>query len=456
MALADARAMYPSLEARDAEPDEDRRLLEAVADWCDRYTPLIGIDGSDGLLLDISGCTHLFGGETALSRDMRQRLAQQGFHVRTAIAPGPGAAFALSHFGEAQIATENNLRDLLFPLPLAALRLGPDIVASLAESGLKTIGDIANLPRAPLAARFGAQLVRNLGRALGHEEEVITPRLPSPSYVVERRFAEPIAREEDVHGTLSRLAGELSLVMERHGEGALSLQVALFRADGKVQRIEVGTGEPLRDPKRMSRLFNDRLAVLADEYDPGFGFDVIRLNALATARLDPMQAGLAGRNDAFEIAHLIDRFSARFGASRVQRLVPNDTHVPEYATRAVAAQTAFRSMPAAPSQQITPQDSLLPIRPIRLFEHPELVADAIAEVPDGPPVRFRWRQTLHEVVHAEGPERIAMEWWRDSTSTVPARDYFRVESRTGVRLWLFRQGLFGEHGPRWFVHGLFA
>ncbi len=455
MALADARAMYPSLACTDAEPDAELHLLETIADWCDRYTPLVGLDAPDGLLLDISGCAHLFGGENALGCDLRQRLMRQGFHVRAAVAPSAGAAWALARHGTAMSASNENLRDLLFPLPLAALRLSDETVAALAESGLKSIHDIAGLPRAPLAARFGVQVIRNLDRAFAREEEAITPRLPLPSYVAERRFPDPVAREDDILGTLAHLAGELSRAMERHGDGARRLQAALFRADGKVQRIEIGTGEPLRDPERIQRLFVDRLAVLADECDPGFGFDVIRLSALSTARLDPAQTGLSGRDDTAEIAHLIDRFSARFGAARVQRLIPNDTHIPEFAMRAVAAQ----SQPVRPtlSTQEKEQDSQSPSRPIRLFERPEPVADAVAEVPDGPPVRFRWRQVLYEIVRAEGPERIAMEWWRDGNGAMLTRDYFRVESRAGARLWLYRQGLYSERDqPRWYVHGLFA
>lgn len=457
MALADARAMYPSLAAADAQPEVDRHCLETIADWCDRYTPLIGLDAPDGLLLDISGCAHLFGGEAPLARDLRQRLNRQGFHVCTAIAPSAGGAFALAHYSTASSASDGTLRELMLPLPLAALRLSADIVAALAESGLKQVRDIVNLPRAPLAARFGVELIRNLDRALNREDETIVPRLPLPSYVVERRFPEPVAREEDVRGTIGHLAAELSRMMERHGDGAQRLQAALFRADGKVQRIEIGTGEPLRDPARMGRLFNDRLATLADECDPGFGFDIIRLSALATARLDPAQTGLHGDDRTAELTHLIDRLSARFGAPRVQRLVANDTHIPEYATLRVTAQTARNSSVAFPCIKTIQQDSLLPLRPIRLFERPEPISEAVAEVPDGPPMRFRWRQMLHEIIHAEGPERIAMEWWRDTTGAALTRDYFRVQSRAGVRLWLYRQGLHGAgEKPRWFVHGLFA
>ncbi len=455
MALADARARFPSLATAAAEPEAELRLLETIADWCDRYTPLVGLDAPDGLFLDISGCAHLFGGEDSLIRDLRQRLMRQGFHVCVGAAPTPGGAWALARYGDRSTASHENLRDLLLPLPLAALRLAPETVASLAESGLRAIGDIADLPRAPLAARFGTTLIRNLDRALNREDEAIVPRLPPPSYVVERRFADPVAREEDVLGTIAHLAVELARALERHGEGAQRLQLALFRADGQVQRIDIGTGEPLRDPERLRALFDERLAALTDEYDPGFGFDVIRLNALAVARLDAVQTGLGGSDEAAELAHLIDRLSARFGASRVQRLVPNETHIPEYAMQAIPVQSL--PFPLSRAAKGKDHDSLIPPRPIRLFAHPEPVSDAIAEVPDGPPVRFRWRQSLHEIVRAEGPERIAMEWWRDRQGTALLRDYFRVESRAGARLWLYRQGLYCDRGePRWYVHGMFA
>jgi len=273
------------------------------------------------------------------------------------------------------------------------------------------------------------------------------------------------------------------------------MQVALFRADGKVHRLELGTAAPLRDPARVRRLFADRLAVLGDACDPGFGFDMLRLSALVTERLDPQQTGLSGdSDDAADLAHLIDRLGARFGLRRVSRLQPGDTHIPEFAVAAVPAH-AMRgksspspswggsaakqpgwgsSVPLAPHprplptggrgenalQQDEQLDTLAPARPIRLFQRPEPI-DAIAEVPDGPPVRFRWRRVLHEVAHVEGPERIAMEWWRDAQGNALTRDYFRVESKEGARVWLYREGLFGREikepdKPTWYLHGLFA
>ncbi len=240
------------------------------------------------------------------------------------------------------------------------------------------------------------------------------------------------------------------------------MQLALFRADGKVKRIEVGAGEPLRDAARMMRLFVDRLAAVGEDCDPGFGFDAVQLLALAAERLDPAQTGFGVPNQAAELAHLIDRLGARFGRRRVSRLVPQDSHIPEFAAAAVPAYSvsgaeftlAIRSARRGRGEE---QDSLAPVRPVRLFAQPERI-EAVAEVPDGPPVRFRWRRVLHEVAHAEGPERIAMEWWRDEGGRALTRDYYRVESRDGVRVWLYREGLYARETaqPKWFLHGLFA
>jgi protein ImuB len=463
MALADAKAMYPALMVMDAEPQADARLLAAIADWCDRYTPLIGLDPPDGLMLDITGCAHLFGGEAALGRDIVRRLAQQDLAARVAVADTAGCAWATARFGAASlhIVPIGGTREALLPLQLAALRIVPQLQETLAQLGLKRIADVIDRPRAPLAARFGENFLRRLDQALGREEEPITPRLPVPACVAERRFAEPILLEADVLGTIEQLAHELARILERRGEGARRLAVALFRTDGKVARAEIGTGAPLRDPARIRALFVERIAAAGDIADPGFGFDVIRLAALATERCDPVQTGLAAPDHAADLAHLIDRLGARFGLRRITRLVPQDTHIPEFAVAAVPAsgirnQKSEIRNPSADLRHPT-SDSLPPTRPIRLFPRPEPI-EAMAEVPDGPPVRFRWRQVLHQVAHAEGPERIAMEWWRDEKGRVLTRDYFRIESESGVRAWLYREGLYGHERapPRWFLHGLFA
>ncbi|MGH6664955.1 MAG: Y-family DNA polymerase, partial [Pseudolabrys sp.] len=403
MPLADARAMYPSLRVADADPQADRALLEAIADWCDRYTPLIGLDPPDGLLLDVSGCAHLFGGERALADDLVARLQRQSLRVKIGLADTVGCAWAMARFSETPLVPKDAVRDVLLPLPLSALRLNGEIVYALAQAGLKRVADVIDRPRAPLAARFGPEFLRRLDQALGREDESIKPRLALPSYVAERRFADPIMLEADVLGSIEYLARELGLIMERRGEGARLLQTALFRTDGKVYRFETGTGEPLRDAVRIRCLFAERLTAIGDECDPGFGYDLVRLSALVADRVDPAQTGLAGNNHAAELAHLIDRLSARFGSRRVTRLLPCDTHIPEYAVATIPAQVARSTFAPASVEQ----DSLGQTRPLRLFAQPEPI-EAVAEVPDGPPARFRWRQILHEVVAAEGPERIAM------------------------------------------------
>jgi len=396
-------------------------------------------------------------------------------------------------------------RNAIAPLPLTALRLDTDTITALAQVGLKHIADVLDRPRAPLAARFGASFVRRIDQALGLEDEPITPRLPVPAALAEQRFPEPIAHERDVLGTIERLAARLAHVLEQRGEGARLLQVVLFRADGKVFRLEAGTGAPLRAPRLIARLFADRLDVIGDEVDPGFGFDIVRLCALVTERSDPQQTGLATPDHDAELAHLIDRLGARFGLRRVMRQMPQDTHIPEFAVTAVAAaslpsplrggSTAVaqrrrsgwgsefllttasnshdpRPQPSPTTRAFTPVfdglwgegarelavslDSPFPTRPIRLFARPEPV-DATAELPDGPPAQFTWRRVRHIVARAEGPERIAMRWWRDEAGRTLMRDYFRVESRDGVRVWLFHEWPADPHlAPRWFVHGVFA
>src|SRR5581483_3403966 len=310
-----------------------------------------------------------------------------------------------------------------------------DVVASLKTSGLLTVADLASRPRAPFTSRFGKELLLRLDQALGRVEEPITPRLPIPAAMVEQRFAEPIAHEDDVLGAIERLGRQLFTVLERRGEGGRLFQVALFRADGTVHRLEIGTGAPMRDPQRIRKLFEERLAVLGDACDPGFGYDMVRLSALVTERSDPAQTGLDGSDHREELDHLIDRLGARFGLRRVSRLVPQDTHIPEYAVMCVPAHAPRTEPDAMPPVE---QDSLSAARPLHLFDKPEPI-EAVAQVPDGPPAQFSWRQVTHQVARAEGPERIAMEWWRDDRGNKLTRDYFRVESKVGMRAWLYRE-----------------
>jgi protein ImuB len=455
LALAQARAMHPALAAMPEDRAADSRLLHAITEWCQRYTPLVAPDPPDGILLDITGCAHLFGGEQKLCSDLAMRIIGFGLSAHAAVAGSIGTASAAVRFSDEMIVTAGDERELLAPLPVAALRLPEDVAAALERVGLRRIGDILDLPRAPLAARFGADLLRRLDRALGREHEPLSPLLPVPPYIAERNFHEPIAREEDVLATIEQLAAQLKSALSARGEGARRLELSLFRTDGRVKRIAVGTSRPIRDPQAIRALFLERLAALGDEIDPGFGFDLARLSVLVVEPCPDEQIGLERGEDQRELDRLVDCLSARLGRRRVSRLAALDSHIPELAAAIVPAQASARvELGWEAFRRFRNEVSISP-RPLRLLVKPEPIDDVLAIVPDGPPVRFRWRRALHEVVAAEGPERIEPAWWNDEASA--ARDYFRVEDATGLRFWVFRAGLYRETAqPRWFLHGMYA
>ena len=447
--IADARALHPGIEVVEADPAADRKLLEAVADWCDRYTPLVAMDaeGQD-LSLDITGCAHLFGGEDALLRDLTTRLSRQGFEPRAGIASTPGAAWAAARFGLPPISPGDEAK-VLAPLPLFALRLDPALRSGLEGVGLRTVGAVLERPRAPLARRFGKQLLYRVDQALGEVEEALSPRLPVPLLSAERPLVEPISRQEDVEQLILMLASSLRTDLERRQEGARYVQAALFRVDGVTSRIDVGTSVPMREPGAIGRLFSERLSALADRIDAGFGFDLVRLSVLETAPLAAVQATMDGDRHAGEgdIAFFADRLHARHGPQILLRPVPMQSHVPERAVRLAP----FEGDGEIPASNPCAQE-----RPLRLFAQAERV-EVTAEVPEGPPRHFRWRRASYRVVGIEGPERIAPEWWRDEPDT-RSRDYFRVEDDAGRRFWLYREGFYGDprQPPGWYLQGLFA
>lgn len=462
MGIAEARAMHPDIDVVEADPEADRRLLEGLADWCDRYTPLVALDGVDGLFLDISGCAHLFGGEKALLNDLMMRFFHQGFDVRAGLASTPGAAWAAARFASGQILAPGNERNFLIRLPLSALRIDAKTKASLESVGLRTVGAIMDGPRAPLVRRFGAELMERLDQALGRLEEAISPRLPIAPLSVERHLADPLSLVDDIERLISLLAVTLKVDLERREEGARGLELLLFRVDGMVSRITVGASRPIREPALVRRLFHERLATLGDTIDAGFGFDLVRLSALSTARFDARQADLAGEveDGGEELAIFADRIGARLGETAVLEAVPVESHLPERAApaRPYAREEARKEMVERPARG-APTATRRPRpadRPIRLFRQPELIDVPATEVPDGPPLNFRWRRALHRVARAEGPERIAPEWWCEAADA-PTRDYYRIEDAEGRRYWLYRQGLYTTQAvPRWFLHGVFA
>ncbi|WP_244645661.1 Y-family DNA polymerase [Salinarimonas ramus] len=461
MSLADARALHPALAVVEADPQGDAAMLARLADWGRRWTPLVATLPPDGIVLDVTGSAHLFGGEAAMRADAVARLAALGFAARAAIAGTPEAAATLARAADGAIVATGEETRALAPLPVAALGVAAEIADGLAKVGLRRIEDLALRPRAPFAARFGTDLVARLDAALGRTRSSIGARLEAPPYVAERRFFEPILTPEDVSRTLHRLTEELCAMLETHGEGALGLELALFRVDGAVRRIRVGASRPTREPARMALLFREKLAGERDELDIGWGFDVVRLSALSARRLDEAARRLDGEVAGEDLARLVDALGARLGTDRVRRIAPCDSHWPEDAAASIRPGASGSSSAGAPDAASGP-DAAWPQplpdaaadRPIRLFAHPEPI-EAVATVPDGPPLRFRWRRVLHETAAFEGPERIAPAWWDEDRLT---RDYFRTEDRSGRRFWIFREGLYGREtqAPRWYVHGLFG
>jgi protein ImuB len=460
--LANARAICPQLQVFDADEAADIRALSAIAEWCDRFTPLVALDYPHGLFLDITGCVHLFGGEAAMLRLVCDVLSAQGFAVSAAVAGTAVCARTMTRHVHGRIVADGEEADAVKPLPVSALGADQIVVTGLRRAGLKTIGDVASRARHEITARFGAGFTTLLEQALGQGDGPISPRKPLPDYIVEKRFAEPVATDQVISATLSRLAGMLVAAMAQQGKGARRLEARFFRTDGAVRTIMVDTGQPVTRGEVIDRLFRERLGALSDPLDPGFGFDLIRLSASRTEIVVQQQRDLdANVHDNDELAALIDRIAARIGGRRVVVHLPQDTHIPECAALAAPAQHYL----AAATHAVWPAraEGEPPLRPLRLFERPEQIK-VIAQVPDGPPARFVWRRATHAVVRVEGPERVAMEWWR-SEGEMLTRDYFRVEDEAGLRFWLYRDGLYDreieqEEGravqPNWFMHGLFA
>lgn len=473
MALADARARIPGLVAVEADVAADRHWLDLLAHSCIAFSPHVTPLPPDAICIDITGCEHLFGGEEALCDAVAAHVDAKGMTARMACAATAEAALALARHAALPVSDEAKA---IRALPVVALGLGDEATLALLRAGLKTIGDVAGRPRATIAARFGMEAVRALEWLLGEEERPGTPLQPDKPLRFERRFAEPVAHERAVAAAFAELLREAAQEMERRGLGGRRFCLIFDRSDGKKRRLEIASGAPTRDSAPLLRLFNERIAALSDPLDPGFGYDRIELHILQSDPLAPSQHGFDGEEKVQgALTELVDRLSTRLDPGAVRRLVPQDSHIPEQAQLALPA-VETRS----PGRWPSPPVGEPPLRPLFLFDPPQPV-EVIAEVPDGPPHRFRWKKKLHEVRLFEGPERIASEWWKrpalregereagsdSSDSPCPnptrqregdlTRDYYRIEDVRGRRYWIFRHGLYEEKArPKWYLHGLFA
>jgi protein ImuB len=488
LSLADARAQVPGVEAREIDLPYLEQVFTDFADWHSNASPIVSVlkDAATfgDLVLDVTGVSHLFGGEARMLGTLTGRLQKLGFAVQSAIAGTVGAAWASAHFSPGIVVPRGMLGEALADLPVTALRLEEEQIDGLDQLGLKVIGQLYGRDRQALQARFGKSLVTRFDQALGFVAETIRPRLPAPEYFAERRFPDPIGLIDDVLMCAEDLAVQLALQLEAQSLGGQAFHLFLYLVDHKVVSLSVNASQATRDAGHIARLFKHRAERLAGEYDPGFGIDMIRLGASSLSDVPSTQIGAFGASDGAEdIEKLLDRMTSRLGPLAMVRSRFVDTHIPE---RAVVLEPAVMAMPTDP-------EAVVPlVRPLRLFPDPEPIV-VVAEVPDGPPESMIWRRIRYRFVKGSGPERIEAEWWRSGnrlqlalpdeneeqeetrdgkplagpkrytpnlqvfSSEATLRDYYIAEDEAGRRFWIFRQGLYGAESPaRWFLHGLFA
>jgi protein ImuB len=485
--LADARAALPILRTAPAALERDQEALLSITQWAGRYGPSRNTEGVDGFWIDITGVAHLFGGETELLADLQGRLRWMGFTIRAAIADTPGAAFALCRYGLTEqastiIAQPGTMRTALAPLTVEALRLDASTVQLLQRLGLRRIGQLYDIPRPALAQRFRAQkssqkravghaeaVLTRLDQALGEAQEPLVPLLVAQPLIARRVFADPLVTAEGVAHTAEQLADEVCAVLERKARGARMFMLRLYRADGSCAVVQARTSQSCRQVLHVLRLLSEKLSAL----DLGFGVDAVTLEASELGDLGLEQGVLASsdlRADADrtgQVAALIDRLSNRLDQGRVFALRLQPSHIPERAERRVPAMSA-----AVPAAEI---DGRSPARPAFLLSPPEPVMVDESVNGHGAPTGFVWRRLRHRVAKAEGPERIAPEWWR-YLSAQPGddrrnrtRDYYRLEDTYGGRYWLFREAGRAEESdaedqevetsgsrPCWYMHGFFG
>ena len=512
--LADARAKAGFLQVRAADEAADGAALQRLALWATRYTPTASPwnveNGANGFFLDIEGAAHLFGGEERLIADLACRLEKNfGLPARVAVAATPGAAWALARFhaARAPVLLPGEEAAALSPLPIEALRLSPETCATLRRLGFKSVGALLDLPRAPFAARFSAELLRRLDQALGRAEEPLIPVVPPPVYHSLRYLIEPIVTQEAVVALARRLMQALVHVLTRDDVGARTLRLALYRVDGEVRTVDIGFTLPTRDVAHAARMIDLKLEAVAATQDESFGFEAIGL-AVTLAEPIPIrqtefnspfgangEGSEWGADDRTErCAALIDALRQRLGPHSVRQFEAVASHIPERsevlapvngeafqfpspesgrsnAKRSDSDQAAgYDPSPDRFRRSDPPLSGEGKMRPLLLLPRAEPAEEVMALVPDGPPRRFCWRGVTYDIVGAQGPERIAAEWWHHRPQNPSAyshvgerrpaltRDYYLVEDAGGHRFWLYREGLFGREtaAARWFVHGLFA
>lgn len=443
MVVADARALIPSLEVLDDQPETLNRLLNGLAEWCIRYTPAVAIDPPDSLLLDVTGCAHLWGGEKQYITEMCKRFKQFGYDTSAAMADTIGTAWAIARFGHNDKIIESGQQHMaLLSLPPAALRIEVSAIERLEKLGLRQISQLISIPRSALRRRFGVQFLQRLNQALGYEEEGINPVHPIEPYQERLPCLDPIITATGIEIALQRLLDTLCHRLEREQKGLRTALFKGYRIDGKVQKIEIGTNRPSCNTKHLFKLFEIKI----ESIEPASGIELFTLEASKVEDLSTVQEQLWANKmelDNVELSELLDRLAGKIGAHNIHRYVPAEHYWPE------------RSFKQTFSVNETFQTSwkVNRPRPLQLLARPELV-EVTAPIPDYPPMLFRYKGKLHKIMKADGPERIEAEWWLQEGQH---RDYYCVEDEDGYRYWLFRSGHYdAAKSYQWFIHGFFA
>lgn len=454
MTVTKARSLCPELVVEEADDDADAYGLHRLALWAGRhYSPFAAPDPPDGIWIDISGAAHRFGSEKAMLSDMVRRMHRGGYVAQIAVADTAGCAHAAARHvpsGRPVIIDPGKARDAMLLLPVSALRLDGNVAAELTRMGFLRVEQLLATPRAPLAKRFGRQLLTRLDQALGFAPEPIEPVFPVEIVHARRRLMEPIATSDAFGQVIADLATEVALKLERVGKGARRLELYFERVDGQRFQVAAGTAAPNRNAAHLAKLLMGRI----DRIDAGLGIEAMTMIVPHADSLRPSNGAEidAPAKRGPDLAILVDALANRFGARSLYKMTPSSSSMPEREAVAVPPLSAARG---------SAWDGELP-RPSRMLNPPEPI-DVTAMLPDSPPALFIWRGRRYRVARGDGPERLHGEWWRhgghEAENPHSVRDYFQVETVEGGRYWLFRLGD-GERarsGPmRWFLHGAFA
>lgn len=442
MAVADARAVIPSLHVMDNNPGIAEKFLQGIAEWCIRFTPVVAVDPPDGLILDVSGCTHLWGGDKEYLKSIYIRLNTAGYHIRLAIADTMGCAWGLARFGKnGAVAEPGDQMNALLPLPASALRIDAEIVQRLAKLGLFRVGHFINMPRTSLRRRFGSDLLQRIDEATGHREENVIPGVPLAAFQERLQCLEPIVTKTGIEMALNNLLHTLCARLQHEQKGLRTAAFKGFRVDGKLVQITIGTLRPSCNPSHLYKLFENKIETI----EPSLGIELFILEAMHVEELQSKQEELWEKNEGVDdlaLSELLDRISSKIGSSEICRYIPDEHYWPE---------RSFKAASSLHEKLITVWKSDRP-RPLQILSRPEPI-EVTAPVPDYPPMLFRYKGQLHKIMKADGPERIEQEWWLNQGQH---RDYYYVEDENGYRYWLFRLGHYDvEKTYKWYMHGFF-